>query len=238
MLSRALSLATALLLIGFATPSSIMAPAGAQNLEAGKSPAQLFAANCSVCHKSARGLLRGVPPGDLPGFLRQHYTTSSDMAKAVSAYVVANGAGGGRKPNDDGLTRRGRELTREQQPASGDAKPAAEAELPAGRKPKASKKNRRHHEEPPKADAVKDEAGKPEPVTNEAPKQTAPVTPTEEAKPAEAVKPEPKSEAAPATRTDPVPAVTPAPKEAEPSAPAPVPAPPPASSPSAAPNPQ
>jgi hypothetical protein len=123
MLSRALSLATAMLLIGLAAPSSLIAPASAQNLEAGKSPAQLFSANCTVCHKSARGLLKSVPPGELPGFLRQHYTTSSDMAKSISAYLVANGAGGGRRGNDDGLTRQGRELSREQAPAPGDAAP-------------------------------------------------------------------------------------------------------------------
>lgn len=125
MLSRALSLATAMLLIGFAAPSFLIAPASAQNLEAGKSPAQLFSANCTVCHKSARGLLKSVPPGDLPGFLRQHYTTSADMAKSISTYLVANGAGGGggRKPSDDGLTRQGRELTRERQPAPAEAAP-------------------------------------------------------------------------------------------------------------------
>jgi hypothetical protein len=122
MSGRALSLATAMLLVGLAAPFSLIAPVSAQNLEAGKSPAQLFAGNCSVCHKSARGLLKTVPPGQLPSFLRQHYTTSADMAKIMSSYVVANGAGGGRRPNDDNLTRRGRELTREQAPA--DAAPA------------------------------------------------------------------------------------------------------------------
>src|SRR3954466_7804031 len=137
MLSRALSLATAMLLIGFATsPAFLSVPAAAQNLEAGKSPAQLFSANCSVCHKSARGLLKSVPPGQLPGFLRQHYTTSSDMAQSMSSYVIANGAagagamrgfvtangaGGGRRPNEDNLTRQGRELSREQPATPGDA---------------------------------------------------------------------------------------------------------------------
>ncbi len=117
MLSRALCLATAMLLIGFAAPSSLIAPASAQNLEAGKSPAQLFAGNCAVCHRSARGLLKSVPPGQLTGFLRQHYTTSSGMAQSMSAYVISNGAGGGRAV-DDGLTRRGRDLSRQQPPTA------------------------------------------------------------------------------------------------------------------------
>jgi hypothetical protein len=88
MLSRALSLATVTLLIGgFAA-----APARAQNLEAGKSPAQIFAGTCTACHKGARGLLKTVAPGSLPGFLRQHYTTSGDMAAVLASYLISNGA--------------------------------------------------------------------------------------------------------------------------------------------------
>ncbi len=88
MLSRALSLATVMLLIGcFAA-----IPAQAQNLEAGKSPSQIFAGTCTACHKSPRGLLKTVPAGSLPGFLRQHYTTSSEMASLLSAFLISNGA--------------------------------------------------------------------------------------------------------------------------------------------------
>ncbi len=88
MLSRALSLATVMLLIGcFAA-----IPVQAQNLEAGKSPSQIFAGACSACHKSPRGLLKTVPAGSLPGFLRQHYTTSGEMASLLSAFLVTNGA--------------------------------------------------------------------------------------------------------------------------------------------------
>ncbi len=87
MLSRALSLATVMLLIGcFADQAQ------AQNLEAGKSPSQIFAGTCSACHKSPRGLLKTVPAGSLPGFLRQHYTTSSDMASLLSTFLISNGA--------------------------------------------------------------------------------------------------------------------------------------------------
>lgn len=90
MLSRALSSATVMLLIGcFAADP---APAQAQNLEAGKSPSQIFAGTCNACHKSPRGLLKTVPAGSLPGFLRQHYTTSSEMASLLSAFLISNGA--------------------------------------------------------------------------------------------------------------------------------------------------
>jgi hypothetical protein len=88
MLSRALATATVMLLIGgFAS-----IPVRAENLEAGKSPSQIFAGACSECHKGARGLIKTVTPGSLPGFLRQHYTTSSDMAGLLSAYLLSNGA--------------------------------------------------------------------------------------------------------------------------------------------------
>src|SRR5580700_4689664 len=90
MLSRALSLAAVTLLIGcFAG----LAPgAEAQNLEAGKSPSQIFAGTCNACHKSPRGLLKTVSAGALPGFLREHYTTSGDMASLLSTFLISNGA--------------------------------------------------------------------------------------------------------------------------------------------------
>jgi hypothetical protein len=90
MLSRALGLATVMLLIsGLAAERAL---AQAQNLEAGKSPSQIFTGTCNVCHKSPRGLLKTVAPGSLPGFLRQHYTTSSDMAGVLASYLISNGA--------------------------------------------------------------------------------------------------------------------------------------------------
>ena len=90
MLSRALSLATVTLLIGCF--SAKPAQAQAQNLEAGKSPSQIFAGTCNACHKSPRGLLKTVAAGSLPSFLRQHYTTSAEMASLLSAFLVSNGA--------------------------------------------------------------------------------------------------------------------------------------------------
>src|SRR5476651_700808 len=108
MLSRALILATVMLLIG----SLSVKPAQAQatNLEAGKSPSQIFAGTCNACHKSPRGLLKTVPAGSLPSFLRQHYTTSGEMASLLSAFLVSNGAtdtryvGSQPKPGKDGKT--------------------------------------------------------------------------------------------------------------------------------------
>jgi hypothetical protein len=89
MLSRALSLAAMTLVIGCLTAVAVRA---VENLEAGKSPSQIFAGTCNACHKSPRGLLKTVPSSSLPGFLRQHYTTSSDMASVLASFLVSNGA--------------------------------------------------------------------------------------------------------------------------------------------------
>src|SRR5438094_10078487 len=89
MLSRALSLATVTLVIGCLTTVAVRA---VENLEAGKTPSQIFAGTCNACHKSPRGLLKTVPSSSLPGFLRQHYTTSSDMASVLASFLVSNGA--------------------------------------------------------------------------------------------------------------------------------------------------
>ena len=51
MLSRALSLATATLLVGCLTAVAVHA---VENLEAGKSPAQIFAGTCNACHVEAK----------------------------------------------------------------------------------------------------------------------------------------------------------------------------------------
>jgi hypothetical protein len=88
MLSRALSLATVTLLIGCLTAGG----AAAENLDAGKSPSQIFSNTCNACHKSPRGLLKSVSASSLPGFLRQHYTTGTDMASLLSSYLISNGA--------------------------------------------------------------------------------------------------------------------------------------------------
>jgi hypothetical protein len=89
MLSRALSLATVTLLIGCLTAGAARA---VENLDRGKSPSQIFSNTCSACHKSPRGLLKNTSPSSLPGFLRQHYTTGTDMASVLSSYLISNGA--------------------------------------------------------------------------------------------------------------------------------------------------
>src|ERR1700676_4223745 len=138
MLSRALSLAAVTLLIGYFAAL----PAQAQNLEAGKSPSQIFAGTCNACHKSPRGLLKTVSAGSLPGFLREHYTTSGDMASLLSTFLISNGAsdtryqakqGADTKPAAAGteqLDRQGRKLR--PAPSQEAARPDADVPLPPG----------------------------------------------------------------------------------------------------------
>jgi len=58
-------------------------PAGAQsNLDAGKSPAQIFAATCNACHRSPREIKKTTP-----AFMREHYTTGMQEATAMAAYL-------------------------------------------------------------------------------------------------------------------------------------------------------
>jgi len=99
MMSRARIFAAVMLLI-----SCLVGPSAwgqATNLEAGKSPSQLFTGTCNACHKSPRGLLKTVSPGSLPGFLREHYTTSGDMASQLATYLISNGAGDKSKQGAD-----------------------------------------------------------------------------------------------------------------------------------------
>jgi hypothetical protein len=89
MLSRALITATVTLLIGCITAVGVRAQ---ENLDRGKSPSQIFSGTCSACHKSPRGLLKNVSASSLPGFLRQHYTTGSEMASLLASFLISNGA--------------------------------------------------------------------------------------------------------------------------------------------------
>ena len=82
--------------IGLALGALVLAfasGAGAQeNLDKGKSGAQLFASDCAICHKTTAGLSRGRILG-LESFLREHYTASRESAGALAAYIQATDRG-------------------------------------------------------------------------------------------------------------------------------------------------
>jgi hypothetical protein len=70
---------------------ALMLAAGAvvaQDLSAGKTPAQLFSSDCSACHHLPNGLGKKYNTGSLTGFLRAHYTTKPDSAGALARYVM------------------------------------------------------------------------------------------------------------------------------------------------------
>lgn len=58
--------------------------ADAQNIDAGKSPAQIFSDTCAACHRNARELRRTST-----SFLRSHYTTGQEEAAAMSSYLAS-----------------------------------------------------------------------------------------------------------------------------------------------------
>lgn len=68
-----------------------LAQSGPENLDAGKTPAQLFASDCSACHKSPQGLAKSGGLFGLTSFLREHYTASKETAAVLSAYLQSLG---------------------------------------------------------------------------------------------------------------------------------------------------
>lgn len=87
-----MSLSRWLVIVGMAS-----LPTGAfgqvTDYSAGKSPAQLFATDCSACHQSARGLAKGRDQRSLSGFLREHYTTKQESAATLAAFLAGAPAG-------------------------------------------------------------------------------------------------------------------------------------------------
>lgn len=166
MSSRALSLATVLFLIGFGAVDAALAQA--TNLEAGKATSQIFAQTCNACHKSPRGLLKTVAPGSLPGFLRQHYTTSSDMAGVLASYLVSNGAADTRyqaKDKKDGAREKDANMAPGQSPEhQGRRQRPQEAAKPEGEGAGPAPEGRRK-----RAARPSEEGAKPESATDQPP---------------------------------------------------------------------
>lgn len=63
--------------------------AAQENLDQGKTAAQLYASDCAICHKSPHGLAKRVGRYSLENFLREHYTASRESAIAIAAYLRA-----------------------------------------------------------------------------------------------------------------------------------------------------
>ena len=74
-------------IIGLVTLILAGPAAGQESLDKGKTPAQLFASDCSPCHKSPQGLAKSGGLFGLDGFLREHYTASRESAAAIANYL-------------------------------------------------------------------------------------------------------------------------------------------------------
>jgi len=85
------------LLIVLALMSGIARP---EDLDRGKSAAKLFAANCAQCHRSPRGLAKERFSWTLSRFLEQHYTSGSDSAQALAAFLQSADTRTGSQPVD------------------------------------------------------------------------------------------------------------------------------------------
>ena len=107
---------------------ALVHPAVAQeSLDKGKTPAQLFASDCSACHKSPQGLAKSGGLFGLDSFLREHYTASRETATAIANYL---------KSFDSGPAGSGRATKRS---AKGDDKAKSEAKKKSGVKPDEAK---------------------------------------------------------------------------------------------------
>lgn len=179
MKSRALNLAVWALLAGLCGWTAGGArPAAAQALDAGKPPGQIFSGTCSACHRSPRGLVRSISPRGLQGFLRQHYTTGSEMAGTMAAYVLGNG--GTDRVAEPPPKREPRQEPR-QRPKS-DAPDVAARNPDQKEQSKSAKQRAAKKGAPEQPPAAKDAASGPEPEPKPEPEQvetSKPETPAE-----------------------------------------------------------
>jgi hypothetical protein len=86
-LHRLFIAALAVATVGFA------GSAAAQDYDAGKNGPQLFASDCSACHKGPAGLAKGRDKGALTSFLREHYTSRQETAGLLAGYLLGAPAG-------------------------------------------------------------------------------------------------------------------------------------------------
>jgi hypothetical protein len=114
-------------MIGMATLVLAGPAPGQESLDKGKTAAQLFASDCSPCHKSPQGLAKSGGLFGLDSFLREHYTASRESAAAVANYL---------KSMDSGPSGPGRAAKRA---TKGDEKAKSEAKKKPAAKPEEGK---------------------------------------------------------------------------------------------------
>ena len=60
-----------------------------ENLDRGKTPAQLYSSDCATCHKSPQSVTKTNSIFGLESFLNEHYTSSRESAAVLAAYLKA-----------------------------------------------------------------------------------------------------------------------------------------------------
>src|SRR5882757_1977995 len=121
-------------------------PAGAQgNIDAGRTPAQIFADTCASCHKSPRELRRASA-----GFLRQHYTAGSEEASAMAGYLAGLPSGEPRgaqpkrppsaigEPGPDNAKQQPKQQAKQSEPKQSEPKQSEPKQPPAAEQPKST----------------------------------------------------------------------------------------------------
>lgn len=133
--------------VGVAAVAMLCGAASAQeNLDAGKSGAQLYASNCAICHKSAQALNKsGGGLLGLDSFLREHYTSSRESAATIAAYLKTVG-GGPAERRPAGKKARSESKTEKKKAYRPDAKPEGKPE-PKDVKPSETKPSDRKPED-------------------------------------------------------------------------------------------
>jgi hypothetical protein len=128
----------------------------AQDLTAGKTPAQLFGSDCSACHRTPAGLAKNRDAPTLAAFLRQHYTTNPNSAGALAAYV--SGFAGTAAPRPaPGISATGDEVRTTARPGENPARRRQTAELSGD----GEKRRREDAPAPPRAVGVAAAAAQP-----------------------------------------------------------------------------
>lgn len=175
----------------------IAGAAGAQeNLDQGKSPAQLFASNCAICHKSPQGLAKAGGILGLDSFLREHYTASKESAVALAAYLKAMDTGPAAPARATKRSAKGDDKSKPDEKKKSGGKPGDKASDKAGdqkgpeKQPEAGPETKSSDSKPAEA---KPSDGRPADIVAPEPKsrETKPSPPAAgEAKPAEGGKSE------------------------------------------------
>ncbi len=81
------SRAVMLLFGGLLTLSAATRAVAEENLDEGKSGAQLYAADCAICHRLSDGLSKAGGIFGLASFLREHYAASRESATIIADYL-------------------------------------------------------------------------------------------------------------------------------------------------------